>query len=295
MTRRLEGKPVAESLVAEFASRLEKGRDRGWPTPILASVHIGEKTPFSVYLKRQQREAERFGIEVRSVSLADGLTQDGLETTLRNLDGDPAVDGVLLQHPLPEPLDFFRAVGTLSAEKDVDGVSAASLGRLTQERPLQVPAVARAALSICRHYEIPLAGLPVTVVGRSPTVGIPLSLLLLAKGAGADATVTVAHSRTRDLKVALEGASVIFSCAGVPGLLDRSNVPRKTSVIDVGLSTVPDPSRPSGMRAAGDTAADLEGWVDQWTPVPGGVGPVTVAELMANVLRAWEWRRGGGP
>jgi methylenetetrahydrofolate dehydrogenase (NADP+) / methenyltetrahydrofolate cyclohydrolase len=293
MTRRLEGKPVAEALASELRQRRQEGEKKGWPTPCLASIHIGEKTPFAVYLQRQRREAERFGIALRSTGLGEAATQEELERTVQTVEEDGSVDAVLLQHPLPPPLDFFSAVGRVRPTKDVDGVSATSVGRLAQDRPLQVPAVARAALAICRHYRIDLSGEPVAVLGRSQTVGVPLALLLLAKRAGADATVTVAHSRTRSLGDSLLDAHVIFSCVGSPGLLGRANVPKDAIVIDVGLTTIPDSTRPSGVRMAGDASPDLEGWAEALTPVPGGVGPVTVAQLMTNVLRSWAWGHGG--
>jgi methylenetetrahydrofolate dehydrogenase (NADP+)/methenyltetrahydrofolate cyclohydrolase len=160
---------------------------------------------------------------------------------------------------------------------------------------VHVPAVALAALAIARHYRLPIDGQPVTVVGRSDTVGLPLALLLTARAPGPDATVTVAHSRTPDLRAALARARVVFSCAGRPGLLTRAVVPEGAAVVDVGLSSVPDATRPSGMRMVGDAdPVSLEGWASALTPVPGGVGPVTVASLMASVTRAWEMSRATG-
>lgn len=293
VTRRLEGKPVAEMALARSRKRLASGRALGWPAPVLASVHVGVKTAFSFYLRQQQKHAEELGIGFQSVPLPDRVDQDELVHKMGDLDRDSRVDAVLLQHPLPPPLDFLEAVSSLRPEKDVDGVGAWNLGRLAQHRPLHVPAVARAALEICSHYSIPLKGVPVTVLGRSETVGTPLSLLLLARSHGADATVTVAHRGTSDLSRALHHAEVIFSCAGTPGILLRETVPKTASVIDIGLSSVPDPSRPSGVRPAGDADLSLDGWVEALTPVPGGVGPVTVTELMENVVEAWERHHGG--
>jgi methylenetetrahydrofolate dehydrogenase (NADP+)/methenyltetrahydrofolate cyclohydrolase len=152
---------------------------------------------------------------------------------------------------------------------------------------LHVPAVARAALAIARHYRLPIQGARVAVVGRSESVGLPLALSLAGRAEGMNATVTLAHSRTPDLARALAGVRTIFSCVGHPGLLDRSVVPEGASVVDIGLTSVPDSSAKSGARAVGDADWDsLEGWATAVTPVPGGVGPVTVAELMAGVARA---------
>jgi methylenetetrahydrofolate dehydrogenase (NADP+)/methenyltetrahydrofolate cyclohydrolase len=148
--------------------------------------------------------------------------------------------------------------------------------------------VAQAAVDIARHYRLPIAGERVVVLGRSETVGLPLALLLAGRGPGGNATVTVLHSRSPDLKESLSKARTIFSCVGHPGLLTRATVPEGAHVVDVGVSSVPDPARPGAAKAVGDAdAAALDGWAASLTPVPGGVGPVTVAELMASTVRAW--------
>jgi methylenetetrahydrofolate dehydrogenase (NADP+)/methenyltetrahydrofolate cyclohydrolase len=198
------------------------------------------------------------------------------------------VHGVLVEHPLPPPFDFFRALDELRPEKDVDGVSARNLGRLVGQRPVHIPAVARAAFAIARHYRLPLDGEPTAVVGRSTTVGLPLAVLLASPPPGGNAAVTVLHSKSGDLAARLRGVRTIFSCVGRPGLLDRETVPEGAHVVDVGISSVPDPDRPGTQVAVGDAnARALDGWAGSLTPVPGGVGPVTVAELMAATVRSW--------
>ncbi len=258
------------------------------PAPSLVSLHRGVDSPFQFYLKRQARAAQALGISFRDESLAAGDGPADLTARIRSLDRDPTVHGVLLEHPWPPPFDFLRSMEELRPEKDVDGVGPRNLGRLVGQRPIQVPAVARAALAIARHYQLPLEGEPVTVVGRSGTVGLPLALLLAGRPPGGNAIVTIVHSRTPDLRAALAGARTIFSCVGHPGLLDRTVVPEGAHVVDVGLSSVPDPGRPGSVRAVGDAnATSLDGWVGSLTPVPGGVGPVTVAELMSSTVRSW--------
>jgi methylenetetrahydrofolate dehydrogenase (NADP+) / methenyltetrahydrofolate cyclohydrolase len=262
------------------------GIDAGSP-PTLASVHRAAESPFSFYLRGQARAAQALGIRFRDEALAEGDGPDGLVRRVRALDADLGVDAILLEHPLPPPFDFRTAISAVRVSKDVDGVSPASLGLLVDQHPVHVPAVALAAVEIARHYRLPVEGERVAVVGRSETVGLPLALLLARRAPGANATVTIAHSRTPDLAAALAGHRTIFSCAGRPGLLTRKVVPKEAAVVDVGLSSVPDPERPGSTRAVGDADyADLDGWASGVTPVPGGVGPVTVAELMANVGRA---------
>jgi methylenetetrahydrofolate dehydrogenase (NADP+)/methenyltetrahydrofolate cyclohydrolase len=296
VTTRWEGRGLADGLLEGARRSIAAGVAEGGRSARLVSVHRAEPSPFSFYLRQQARAAERCGIGFTEETLPADLTSVGLRARLADIDADPEVDGVILEHPLPEELGFLSAVSTLRLEKDVDGVGAASLGRLVAGQPIHVPAVARAAVLLVRHHGVPLRGRPVTVVGRSETVGLPLALLLVARGLGAEATVTVAHSRTESLTNALQGAEVVFSAVGRPGLLDRSNVPRGAAVVDVGLSSVPDDRAPSGRRAVGDAnAEDLDGWASALTPVPGGVGPVTVAALMENTINAWSLLGRGVP
>jgi methylenetetrahydrofolate dehydrogenase (NADP+)/methenyltetrahydrofolate cyclohydrolase len=292
VTERLDGKPVAESVNAQTRTRIRSAPD---PSPSLVSVHRAADSPFRFYLARQAKAAEAVGVRFREESLGVDDGQPALTRRIDALDRDATVHGVLVEHPLPAPFDFFEGVSHLRPEKDVDGVGATNLGRLVAQRPVHVPAVARAALAIARHYRLPLDGERVVVVGRSETVGLPLALALAGRAEATNATVTVAHSRSRDLAKVLEGARTIFSCAGRPGLLTRAVVPEGAAVVDVGLSSVPDPTAKSGSRAVGDAdPVSLEGWASALSPVPGGVGPVTVAELMSSVTRARDLIVGAG-
>jgi len=294
MTVRLEGKPVAEGIDASTRKAIE-GLPAGEARPCLASVHRGVDSPFRYYLRRQQKAAAALGITFRDEPLAPGEGPGELLARMVALDRDPNVHAVLLEHPLPPPFDFYRAVAALRPSKDVDGVGTDNLGRLVAQMPVQVPAVALAAVEVARHYRAPLEGEPVVVLGRSETVGLPLALLLAGKGIGLNATVTVVHSRSHDLKGALASARTIFSCVGRPGLLDRAVVPEGAFVIDVGVATVPDPTRPGSSKTVGDANFDdLDGWAGGVTPVPGGVGPVTVAKLMANTVEARRLLRAEG-
>jgi len=287
MTVRLEGKPVAEALDRTTKEAIARRGER--PPPSLVSVHRGVDSPFQFYLRRQAKAAAALGIVFRDEPLGSGDGPAELIERLRSLDRSPDVHGVLVEHPLPPPYDFLRAIEELRPEKDVDGVGPRNLGRLVAQRPLHVPAVACAAFDIARHYRLPVDGARVAVVGRSETVGRPLALLLSGRPPAGNATVTLVHSQSPDLKGCLADARTIFSCVGRPGLLDRRVVPRGAHVVDVGVSSVPDPDRPGSLRGVGDAdAASLDGWAESLTPVPGGVGPVTVAELMASTVRSWQ-------
>ncbi len=293
-TRRLDGAPVAAALEASIRARVGAA-PTGTRPPTLASVHLGAPTPFQFYRRQQARAAGALGIGFRDEPLPTGAGPAELAERLRRLDSDPSVHAILLEHPLPAPFDFAAAIADVRPEKDVDGVGPANLGRSLEGRAAHAPAVALAAVEIARHYRLPIEGERVGVVGRSATVGWPLALLLGGRAPGPDATVTVAHSRTPDLRATLAGARTIFSCVGRPGLLTRAVVPEGAAIVDVGLSRIPDPGRPNGARAVGDAdAADLDGWASALTPVPGGVGPVTVAELFRSTVDAWERLEGLG-
>ncbi|MCI4323915.1 MAG: bifunctional 5,10-methylenetetrahydrofolate dehydrogenase/5,10-methenyltetrahydrofolate cyclohydrolase [Thermoplasmata archaeon] len=293
MSKHLLGQPVAERIL-EWARERIRARGDLRP-PLLASVHTADDNAFSVYLGRQRQIATETGIQFRGVSLPEGVDSAKLATTLAALEADPAIDGIIVEHPLPTGIDFFSAMTGIRPAKDIDGISPASLGLLAARRPVHVPAVAKAVQEILKEYHIPVSGRRVAILGRSETVGVPLALLLLARGEAADATVTVAHSKTADLTAALAGAEIVVSCVGQPGLLTRAIIPEGSTVIDVGLSTVADASRPNGRKAVGDADPEsLEGWSSAYTPVPGGVGPVTVALLMSNVVDAWEHGAAGG-
>jgi methylenetetrahydrofolate dehydrogenase (NADP+)/methenyltetrahydrofolate cyclohydrolase len=288
MTIRLDGRPVAEALDRATRASVAEGGS-GAMAPSLVSVHRGLDSPFRFYLRRQAKAAAALGIAFRDMALKPGDGPEELVASLRSLDRDPTVHGVLVEHPLPPPFDFFRAVDELRPEKDVDGVSPRNLGRLVGQHPVHVPAVARAAFAVAQHYQLPMSGEATAVVGRSTTVGLPLAVLLASAPPGGNAAVTVLHSKSGDLAQRLRGVRTIFSCVGRPGLLNRETVPEGAHVVDVGVSSIPDPTRPGTSIAVGDAdARSLDGWAASLTPVPGGVGPVTVAELMAATVRSWQ-------
>lgn len=263
--------------------------------PCLANVHRGLEGPFHRYLRGQRKAAEALGLQFREEVLDPSDGPADLVARVRALDRDASVHGVLVEHPLPAPYDFPAAIGQLRPEKDVDGVGTENLGRLVTGRPGHAPAVCLAALSLARHYRLPIEGAQVAVVGRSGAVGLPLALLLTRRAPGPSATVTVAHSKTPDLTRALSTARTIFTCAGSPHLLTKAVVPEGVAIVDIGLSSLPDASRPSGSRMVGDADPEsLEGWAGALSPVPGGVGPVTVAQLMWNTVTAWKMQTGRG-
>jgi methylenetetrahydrofolate dehydrogenase (NADP+)/methenyltetrahydrofolate cyclohydrolase len=217
--------------------------------------------------------------------------EDEVLAVLRDLNGDGDVDGILLQLPVPAQIDSDRAIATISPGKDVDGFHPESLGRLAAGAPRFVPCTPAGIRELLIRNGIKTSGARAVVVGRSVIVGKPMALLLALKGPGGDATVTICHSRTRDIGAVTREADILIAAMGVPHFITADMVGEGAVVVDVGINRVDDPSGKKGYRIVGDVdfenVAPRTSWI---TPVPGGVGPMTVAMLMANTYRAWELR-----
>jgi methylenetetrahydrofolate dehydrogenase (NADP+)/methenyltetrahydrofolate cyclohydrolase len=286
--RLLQGKPLAERVNARSAARAAALRARG-VVPGLALVSVGDDPASAVYLARKRREGEQAGIEVRSFAFAADDPHDAAFRRLHQLAADPAVHGILLQVPLPRGWPARDLQLALPPEKDVDGFHPENLGRLALGLPGFVACTPLGILRLLEDARVPLAGRRVTIVGRSPIVGTPLALLLSRKGV--DATVTLAHSRTADLPAVCREAEVLIVAMGVPHAIGREHVRKGAVVIDVGIHRLPPAAgEPGGRgRLVGDVRArELGGHAAALSPVPGGVGPLTVAFLLANTLDAAE-------
>jgi methylenetetrahydrofolate dehydrogenase (NADP+)/methenyltetrahydrofolate cyclohydrolase len=286
--RLLQGKPLAERVTARTAARAAALRGRG-VTPVLALVSVGEDPASRVYLERKRGEGERAGLEVRPFVHRADEPHDAVFRRLRALGADPAVHGILLQMPLPAGWPASDLQLAVPPAKDVDGFHPENLGRLALGLPGFVACTPLGILRLLEDSAVPLAGRRVTIVGRSAIVGTPLSLLLSRKGV--DATVTLAHSRTADLPAVCREADVLVVAIGVPQAIGREHVKEGAVVIDVGIHRLPPSAGDPGGRGrlVGDVrAAELAGHAAALSPVPGGVGPLTVAFLLSNTLDAAE-------
>jgi methylenetetrahydrofolate dehydrogenase (NADP+)/methenyltetrahydrofolate cyclohydrolase len=275
----LDGVPVAEEVKAEVRERVVRlGRSPG-----LATVLVGDDPASHVYVRGKRRDAEDVGMKSIHHELAADITQDRLLALIAELNADEEVDGILVQLPLPPGLDGQAVVAAIDPSKDADGLHPHNLGMLVLERPGPRPCTPSGVVRILDHYGIPVAGRRAVVVGRSFLVGRPLALMLSAKGA--DATVTIAHSRTPDLAEVTSYADLLVSAVGVAGLIGPAHVKPKATVIDVGINRM-------GDRLVGDvnqaSVAEVAGAI---TPVPGGIGPMTRAMLLVNTVTAAEQRR----
>jgi methylenetetrahydrofolate dehydrogenase (NADP+) / methenyltetrahydrofolate cyclohydrolase len=273
----LDGRAVAQKVVEEVRDGVARLRAATGTTPTLAVVLVGDFAPSKIYVATKKKMTETVGIATRDVIYPDGLSREALLRTLRQLNDDPAVHGILLQLPLPAGLDEAEAIGAISAEKDVDGLTPANLGRLLAGEPTLVPCTPAGCVEILDHYGAELKGAEAVVVGRSRLVGKPLAQLLLAR----HATVTMCHTRTRDLAEHTRRADVLCVAAGRPGTITGDMVKPGAWVVDVGINRLD-----SGKLVGDVDFASVSLRAHAITPVPGGVGPMTVAMLMRNTLQA---------
>ncbi|SDP84610.1 methylenetetrahydrofolate dehydrogenase (NADP+) / methenyltetrahydrofolate cyclohydrolase [Arthrobacter sp. ok909] len=272
----LSGKTLAKT-IQQKAHDEARGLEADGLHPTLAVVVATDDGSTHWYVRSIERAAERAGISCRIVDLGHDATGEDLAAALKDLSADPSVNGIILQTPLPAGVESDELVGHIAPEKDVDGANPLSLGRLAVGQPSFAPATARAVIEILDHFDIPLAGRNVVVIGRSAVVGKPLSLLLLER----DAAITVCHSKSGPLEKYTKTADVVVVAAGRAGLLNGDHVSSAAVVVDVGTNVLPDGS------LVGDVdEASVRGVAAALTPVPGGVGSVTTSLLLLHTTEA---------
>jgi methylenetetrahydrofolate dehydrogenase (NADP+)/methenyltetrahydrofolate cyclohydrolase len=282
-TLALKGKPVRDAVFAELKEKVAAAQRR----PGLAVVLVGDDPASAVYVSHKEKGCEEVGFHHVTHRLPVDTPQGRLLDLVAALNADPAIDGILIQLPLPAHLDQDAVLLAVDPRKDVDGFHPENLGRLVAGSPRFVPCTPKGILRLLAHYEVPVAGRSVAVLGRSVIVGRPLSLLLSLKGAMGDATVTMCHSRTPDLARVTAAADIVVAAIGVPRFVTREFVRPGAVVVDVGINRIDDPSHPRGTRLVGDVDHDaLVGHACALTPVPGGVGPMTIAMLLGNTFEA---------
>jgi len=290
--RILTGRDLADRIEARVRTDVARLSSTHRP-PGLTVVFVGENPASQVYVRRKREACERAGIDLRLVRLPETSDEGEILRHVDEANRDDGVDGILVQLPLPAGVDEERVIQSVLPEKDVDGFHPDNLGRLMMGRPRFVPCTVAGILALLEDASIPVEGRRVVVVGRSLIVGLPLANLLLRKDPKGNATVTVCHSRTADLGSVTRGAEILVVAAGKAGLVTGEMVSDGAVVIDVGVNRVPDPAARRGYRLAGDVDfGSVAPKVSAITPVPGGVGPLTVAELLENTLRACRLRAG---
>lgn len=288
----IDGKAVAEAIYTEVAGGASEYSKRFRP-PFLAVVIAGEDPASQAYVKSKVTAAARCGIGSTLIELPATVEEGYLLDRLDRLNADPGVDGILVQMPLPAHIDQQRIIESISPAKDVDGLHPYNIGRLASDKPRFIPCTPLGILALLARYGARTEGRRVVVVGRSILVGKPVALLLSRKHGSGNATVTVCHSLTRDLGSVTREADILIAAIGRAHAISGDMIREGAVVIDVGMNRVPDAAAKKGYRLTGDV--DFESAyprVSLITPVPGGVGPMTVAMLMRNTLQAAQWAHG---
>ena len=281
----IDGNRLAAEIIAELKAEVAALSGR---KPCLALVRAGDDPGSASYVRKKERTAAEIGIEGRLILPRAGVTQAELEALIDRLNADPAVDGILVQSPLPAPLDESAAFRRISPSKDVDGLHPLNLGMVAQgDETAFVSCTPAGIMELFARSGVGLRGRHVVVLGRSLLVGLPAALLALQKKPLANATVTVCHSATPDPGRFARQADILIAAVGRPGFVTAAMVKPGAVVIDVGVNRVPDASRKHGYRLAGDVDfPSVSPLASKITPVPGGVGPMTVAMLMKNTVKA---------
>ncbi len=281
----IDGKKVAEEVLAECSREIEDLKSNGI-TPGLAVVLVGEDPASQVYVNSKVRKCAELGIHSEKVVLSKGASQDEVLATVKHLNEDASIHGILVQSPPPSQIDEEEIVRTIDPAKDVDGFHPENVAKLALEDPSGfVPCTPAGCMRLLEASGVETSGADAVVVGRSMIVGKPMALLLMARGS--DATVTVAHSRTKDLAEVCRRADIIIAAVGIPEFIKKDFVKKGATIVDVGINRVEDPAARRGYRLCGDVDyKDVFETAGAITPVPGGVGPMTIAMLMKNTIKA---------
>jgi len=284
----IDGKVVAEQVQRETAQRAEILKSKGI-TPGLAAVLVGDDPASQVYVNAKARTCKKLGLYSEVIRQPATISQDELLDIVRSLNDNDMIHGILVQSPLPKHIDELSVTLAIRPDKDVDGFHPHNVGLLLMNRPRMISCTPYGVIKLLEYSKIDPAGKEVVIVGRSNIVGKPLAALLMQKAKGANATVTVAHSRTHNLEAVTRRAEILIAAIGSPEMIKGDMVQEGAVVIDVGVNRVDDPGNEKGYRLVGDVAfAEVAPKASFITPVPGGVGPMTIAMLMSNTVLAAE-------
>ena len=286
----ISGKTIRDQILEELRPEVERLTNAG-TQPCLAVILVGSDPASQVYVGSKRRTSEQLGMRSRSHDLPATTTQEELEALIRQLNDDPTVHGILCQLPLPDELNEVRVIQTLSPDKDVDGLHPINAGLIAMGTPKFISCTPYGVLQLLKRSGVQTSGSHAVVLGRSNLFGRPMATLLSSKGW--DATVTTCHSRTRDLPSVTSQADILIAALGRPEFVTTEMVKPGAVVIDVGINRLEDASAPKGSRLVGDVAyGPVSEIASAITPVPGGVGPMTIAMLMVNTVNSARWQQG---
>ena len=279
----LDGKQAAQALKDELKLEVAQGAAEGKKTPHLAAILIGDNGASATYVAAKVKACEETGFKSTLIRYEASITEHQLLEKIKALNNDPDIDGILVQLPLPAHISDEEVINTIDPDKDVDGFHPVNIGKMVQGLPGFLPATPHGIMLLLEHFKIDTAGKHAVVIGRSNIVGRPMSILLSANTNPGNCTVTLCHSKTKDLAAICREADIIVAALGKAEFLTGDMVKEGAVIIDVGITRVPDPSKKTGFRLLGavpfESVAPKSAWI---TPVPGGVGPMTIAALLKN-------------
>ena len=285
----LDGKKLSQQIKEEIKQAVSLRKVKGQKTPHLAAVLVGNDGASLTYVGSKVRSCEQVGFKSTLIRLESSITEQALLAKIKELNNDDNLDGYIVQLPLPKHIDEEKILLAVDPKKDVDGFHPSNFGRMALEMDSYIPATPFGIMEMLKRNEIDISGQHWVVIGRSNIVGRPISILMSQKGNPGNATVTLAHSRTKNIEQLTQKADIIVSALGIPEFLKGDMVKEGVIVIDVGITRVPDDSHPKGYVIKGDVAFDEVAKKSSYiTPVPGGVGPMTIAMLLKNTLLSCE-------
>ena len=287
----MDGKLVSQALKGNIREKVNQLQTSGKKIPHLVAVLVGNDGASETYVASKVKSCAEVGFKSTLVRLDKDINEGILLMTIQKLNLDEDVDGILIQLPLPKQISETKVINSISPEKDVDGFHPINIGRMAQGQPAFIPATPYGIMLMLEHYKIPTSGKHTVVIGRSNIVGRPISILLNSNTNPGNCTVTVCHSRTVNLEAICLQADIIVAALGKPGFLKRHMVKENAVVIDVGITRIPDATKKKGFSIKGDVDFEQVAPICSYiSPVPGGVGLMTIAALLKNTLRAAELR-----
>ena len=287
----LDGKKTSSDIKDEIAVEVIKIKEQGHKVPHLAAVIVGNDGASRTYVGAKVKACERVGFESTLIELPEDISETELLSHIETLNNDDQIDGFIVQLPLPKHIDEQKVIMAVHPDKDVDGFHPTNVGKMALNLPTFISATPFGILELLGRYKVETSGKHVVVIGRSHIVGSPMSILLSQKRSVGNATVTITHSRTQNLKEITLQADIIVAALGIPEFLTADMVKEGVTVIDVGITRVDDPTKKRGYRLVGDVKFDEVAQKSEFiTPVPGGVGPMTIAMLLKNTLLAQQRR-----
>ena len=283
----LDGKKTSLTIQQELAQKVEEKVSKGLKRPHLAAILVGDDGPSQTYVNAKVKACDRIGFKSTLINLESNISEEKLLNKIQDLNTDNDVDGFIVQLPLPDHIDESKITLAIDPKKDVDGFHPMNVGNMTLGLPAFLPATPNGVIELLKRYDIETEGKNCVVIGRSSIVGTPVSILLSRKSKTGNATVTLAHSRTKDLPKICKAADIIVVAIGRPLFLTEDMVKEGAVIIDVGIHRINDESKKNGFRLIGDV--DFENVAPKTsyiTPVPGGVGPMTIASLLLNTYKS---------